>query len=252
MLLRLSLIIAIVASLATAGISFIKVKEKITNLMAERDKERTDKETAQRERDQTKTELTKTKKDLDKTKADLVETTSQRDQALTDAANQTKRASELTDKLAKTTEERDNFDRELSQYKVIGTVDQVSAAIKDAKDMRLDRTNLVKQIVRLTQQLTDTTNALYQLTGGEEIQVPLPATLRGKVVVVDPKYDFVILDIGGDQGALQNGVLLVNRNGKLVAKLKIRNVQPNRSIANVMPGWKLGEVMEGDAVLPGI
>jgi hypothetical protein len=35
----------------------------------------------------------------------------------------------------------------------------------------------------------------------------------------------------------------------LVAKVQIRSVQSDRSIANVMPGWKLSEVMEGDQVL---
>jgi hypothetical protein len=44
--------------------------------------------------------------------------------------------------------------------------------------------------------------------------------------------------------------LLVNRNGKLVAKVKVRSVQKDRAVANVMPGWQLGEVMEGDQVTP--
>ena len=43
---------------------------------------------------------------------------------------------------------------------------------------------------------------------------------------------------------------LVNRNGKLVAKVKVRSVQKDRCIANVLPGWQLGDVMEGDQVLP--
>jgi hypothetical protein len=46
-----------------------------------------------------------------------------------------------------------------------------------------------------------------------------------------------------------NGKLLVNRNGKLVAKLKItEDIQNERCIANVMPGWKLSDIMEGDEV----
>ena len=72
----------------------------------------------------------------------------------------------------------------------------------------------------------------------------------GKVLAVDPKFEFVVLDIGEKEGALENGQMLVNRNGKLVAKIKITDsIQPNRCIANVMPGWKLGDIMEGDQVL---
>jgi hypothetical protein len=68
--------------------------------------------------------------------------------------------------------------------------------------------------------------------------------------VADPKWDFVVLSVGEDQGVLEDGELLVNRNGRLVAKVRVRSVQKDRSIANVMPGWKLGDVVEGDAVIP--
>lgn len=251
MLIRISLIIAIAASLFTAGISFLKVKEKIVSLKDERDKERTDKETAQRDLGNTRKDLATTKKDLDKTKVDLATTTSERDAAVTEAANAKKLSDEVSKKLVKTTEDRDKFDQELNQYKVVGTVAQVNDAIRDAKGLRNDRTNLVTTIANLGRELTVATNKLDQLTGGEH-DVILPTDLRGTVVVVDPKYEFVVLNIGGDKGLKENGVLLVNRNGKLVAKLKVRSIQPDRAIANVLPGWKLGEVMEGDSVLPGI
>jgi type II secretory pathway component PulC len=80
--------------------------------------------------------------------------------------------------------------------------------------------------------------------------VELSASLKGKILVVDPKWDFVVLNIGGDQGVLEDGELLVSRDGKLVAKVIVRSVLKDRSIANVMPGWKLGEVFEGDEVTP--
>jgi hypothetical protein len=80
--------------------------------------------------------------------------------------------------------------------------------------------------------------------------VLLPAALRGKVLAVDPKWNFVILDVGENQGILEYGELLVNRNGKLVGKVIVRNVQKDRSTANLMPGWEIGEVIEGDQVIP--
>ena len=80
--------------------------------------------------------------------------------------------------------------------------------------------------------------------------MPLPANLRGKVLVADPKWNFVVLNVGEDQGVLERGELLVNRDGKLVAKVMVRSVQKDRCIANVVPGWELGEVMEGDQVIP--
>lgn len=251
-MLRISLIIVIVASLASAGISFVKVKEKIEMLKTERDDWKGKFTTTDAELRTTKTDLAKTKTDLTKTKADLATTTSERDSAVNEAAKQTKRSVELADKLAKSTEARDKCDQELSQYQVVGTVAQVNAALTDAKGLRADRTNLVTTIANLGRELTVATNALYQLTGGDEQIILLPPGLRGKVVVVDPKYEFIVLDVGGNSGLKENGVLLVNRNGKLVAKIKVRSVQSDRAIANVISGWKIGEVMEGDSVLPGI
>lgn len=83
-----------------------------------------------------------------------------------------------------------------------------------------------------------------------DFQVPLPPGLRGKVLVSDPKWNFVVINVGEDQGVLEQGELLVNRDGKLVAKVKVRTVQKDRSIANIIPGWQLGEVVEGDQVIP--
>ena len=56
MLTRISLIVAILAGLAVAGLNFVKVKEKITTLMAERDSEKEQKVAAQAESEKNKTD----------------------------------------------------------------------------------------------------------------------------------------------------------------------------------------------------
>ena len=58
-----------------------------------------------------------------------------------------------------------------------------------------------------------------------------------------------MLDFGAKEGALPNGVMMVSRDSKLVAKIKISSVEQERCIANIMPGWKLTDVMEGDLVI---
>ena len=59
----------------------------------------------------------------------------------------------------------------------------------------------------------------------------------------------MVLDIGEDKGVVPRGELMVNRNGKLIAKVRVSSVDKSRSIANIMPGWNQGEVMEGDRVI---
>src|SRR5262249_42141739 len=83
---------------------------------------------------------------------------------------------------------------------------------------------------------------------GPDLEPKMPP-VAGKVTAVDPRYEFVVLNVGGNQGVVENGRLLVNRAGKLVAKVRVTKVEPNQCIANILPDWKQSEVMEGDQVL---
>ena len=250
MLIRICLIVAVVAGLAVSGLNFIKVKEKITTIQGERESERTQKEAAQTELASTKKDLSETRAELKTTKETLATTTEERDRAVAEAALQTRRADKLTDDLNKTRRERDDAQAELAAYKLTELnpqqILQIKNSFKGLQDeiaaVQAENKLLGKKIVQLNVELDRYRNP--------EKPVFLPASLKGKVLVADPKWNFVVLDIGGEQGVLEYGELLVNRNGRLVAKVVVRSVQKDRSIANVLPGWELGEVMEGDMVIP--
>ena len=65
---------------------------------------------------------------------------------------------------------------------------------------------------------------------------------------MDPKWNFIVLDMGAEHGLVPKGVLMISRGSKLVAKAKLTRVEADRSIADVLPGWDLGQVQEGDQV----
>lgn len=250
MLIRISLIIAIIAGLAVAVVNFVQVKEVITTTRKERDDNKAgwDRETAA---------LNKTKKELDGTKSKLATTEENlksaeaaRDQYMADAENNRKKAEDLAKRLNNTTRERDEAQAALAAWNALGiSVDQVKTLIASYKDAQkeLEARNtenkiLGNKVARLEDEL-----ARYR---DPEYRVKLPDGLRGKVVVSDPKWDFVVLDVGEDQGVRPYGELLVNRNGKLVAKVSVLRVEKDRCIANVVPGWKVGEITEGDSAIP--
>lgn len=79
--------------------------------------------------------------------------------------------------------------------------------------------------------------------------VALPPGLIGSVKAYDPKWEFVVLDIGANHGLLRNGELTISREGKLIARVKLDKVETEYATANVIKGFKLGEIKEGDAVL---
>lgn len=251
MLIRISLIIAVVAALAVAVLNFVMVKEKIETVEKHRADEQQMKEQAQTQLAKTRKDLEKTTADLNQTKQSLETATQERDRAVAEATAQTKRATELNERLTQTTTERDLARQELAAFKATGrTPEQILSLdrlLKQAQDA-LDVANVEKQI--LQRNLAKKTEELAKLTDPLYAGPPLPANLKGRILVADPKWDFVVLDFGEDQGALTDGELLVHRGGKLVAKVRIQSLQKDRCIANVLPGSKLGEVMEGDQVIP--
>ncbi|HEY5346260.1 MAG TPA: hypothetical protein VIK62_07950 [Verrucomicrobiae bacterium] len=250
MLLRISLIIAILAGLGAGVVSYLEVSDKIPALAKQRDDEHSAKVTALTDLSKTKTELAKTKNDLSQTKQDLADTQADRDKQMARADAQGKRAADLSDKLAKVTTERDDAQNSLAAYKGTElTPEQVLQLSKDLKSARAEVEVVNGEKVVLFHTISRLTNELAKYVGPEEF-VKLPAALHGKILVVDPKWDFVVLNVGEDQGVISAGELLVSRQGKLVAKVIVRSVEKDRSIANLVPGWGIGEMMEGDEVSP--
>jgi hypothetical protein len=250
MLLRICLIVALLGGLAVGVLNFVYVKEKITTLQANLKTETEEHQKYLGLYTKTDKELKKTTADLKQTKATLEATTGERDKAVADLAAQVKRADKLNEDLTKTRQERDAAQADLAAYKATGVTPAQITAMNDK--MRGLQDNLaaataenalfMRKIKKLETEL-----AVYK---DPTFFVALPAGLKGKVLVADPKWNFVVLSVGEDQGVLERGELLVNRNGKLVAKVVVRSVQKDRCIANVLPGWELGEVMEGDQVIP--
>jgi DNA repair exonuclease SbcCD ATPase subunit len=250
MLIRISLIVAIIAGLAVAVLNFTQVKDKVTTLQTNLKEE-----TAQHKKFQglyttTKRDLDKTVAELKQTKATLEQTTEERDTAVKKADEQIKLAERLQKDLDTTVTERNTARDKLAAFEAAGlTPKQVTTLQEDMKALAKTLAGAQAESRVLAQNNETLKNQLDRFLHPEK-HVTLPASLTGKVLVVDPKYNFVLLDIGENQRAKEYGEMLVNRNGKLVAKVIIRSMQKDRSIANVMPGWEIGEVMEGDQAIP--
>jgi hypothetical protein len=250
MLIRISLIVAIVIGVAGVVANFVYVKPQLVGLR-DHDKEETKlHQEFEGKYNTTKKDLTKTTTELNQTKTTLEATTAAKDKAEADLLAQTKRAEKLNEDLTKTREDLTTAQQELQAYKVTGvTPKQIVGFTQEYKKVQDNLATVETENKLLTQKIKklETELAVYR---DPNFFVTLPASLKGKVLVADPKWNFVVLNVGEDQGVLERGELLVNRNGKLVAKVVVRSVQKGQSIANVMPGWELGEVMEGDLVIP--
>jgi len=242
--------LAILAGLTVGGLNVVKVKEKITTLQKEYKDESDAHKKFETSYNRTKAELNATNAVLKQTQTELTATKEERDTAASKAASEAKRADKLSEDLTKTRGERDTAQQELARYVATGrTPEQIIAfnkslkTLEDAKDtVDTENRTLLSKVKRLQNEL-----ARYQ---PDAPPVLLPASLTGKVLVSDPKWNFVILNVGENQEVVERAELLVHRNGKLVAKVIVSSVQKDRCVANVMPGWERGEVFEGDQVIP--
>ena len=250
MLTRIFLIVGILAALGAGVLSFTQVQGKIHTLMDQRNAYHDERDKVQGQLDTTKKDLAKTQDTLKQTQQDLATSKKNEAAAVAEADKQKKNADDLSNKLAKASQDRDTAQGNLEAYTQSGLtakeVANLSATLKKAQGT-IEAINQEKLVMNRT--IDRLRGELAELIG-TNVVVTEPASLRGRILVVDPRWDFVVLNVGDDQGLKDNGELLVSRDGKLVAKIIVRSIQKDRSIANIMPGWKLGEVIEGDEVTP--
>jgi hypothetical protein len=251
-MLRICLIVALVAGLAGLAVSQLRVKEKITTLTqerdtvtGERDAARNAETSAKRKERDASARAEKAERDLETAKSDL-------DAATAKATQQQARADD-NEKLYNTTlKEKNDAQTKLAAWEALGpTPDQIKVIMADNKKLVAERKGMDDEARIMQRKIRTLEERLVYYEQGER-DVPLPQGLKGKVLAVDPKYEFVVLDIGEKQGALARGKMLVSRSGKLVAKVRILSVQENHCIANVLPDWKQAEIMEGDVVVVGL
>lgn len=225
-------------------VSHFKVRPRMQQLVEQREQSTRAREEERTARIKVAGELKAMTAKWKETSATLTETETQLIAANSQVAAGNGAAKLLKEKLAKVEAELKDSQQKLARWDGL-TLDplQVRDVIASEKNLRTLTAVLKEEIRTWTRVNARLTNIVFQT----DIEDPiLPTGLKGQVLVVDPKWDFVILDIGHKQGVLEKGVLMVSRNRKLIAKVRVTDVQAEKSIANIMPGWKLSEVMEGD------
>ena len=250
MLLKISLGFAILVGLVTLYVTHFNVGGKITDLNYQLTTTAQELDTSRANETQLRADVKTLKTQLDTTVENYTEATNQLAQVTARAEEQFERANKATAALETTTQERNDAQRELAQWRAFDmTPEQIRNNLSTLRSLESQLTVAQTDIETYTRENDRLKRELRRYTGDREQEVILPPGTKGNVVAVDPKYDFVILDIGGNQGVLENAKMLVNRDGKLIGRVQITEVEPNRSIANVLPEWKQDEIIEGDQVV---
>jgi len=247
MLLRVMLIIALAAGLAGVGVTFL-LKDKVTQLSLQRDQFKTDMETAQaeaaRERQTARKATEEAKAATEKlasTEAALAEAAAGREAAES-------RAARLGADLERTTGERNTAQRDLAAWRATGlTPDRIEAVRREAERFKAERDAFAEEKKVMSREIARLDEEI-KVFKGEITEIPLP-DIRAKVEAVDNNYRFVVINKGSEDGLKENGKLIINRDGQLVAKVQIVRLEPRRLIANLLPDWQRSDVREGDDVI---
>jgi Tfp pilus assembly protein PilX len=248
-MLRAGLILVILLGLGALGITQFQVAPKIAGLesdLATANTARSQAESAQRSAESAQREAEEAAETL---RGELTETKDSLKNAGLALAQQKARGDQLDAQLTEATDALTDARRELQTWKGLGVSQEYVISMKEQlqeANNQIAAIEAEKEII--TRQLDQTQYELSRFVGPSQ-KVVMRDGLEGSVLSVDPDWGFVVLNVGEEDGALENGEMLVSREGKLVGKVQISSVEKDRSIANVMPGWLQTDIQVGDVVL---
>lgn len=252
MAIKILLILALLTGGGSIAVSHFMVKPRIEK--AEKDAKDNDqkyknevvqKNKVQGELNETKQTLETTKSELETTKTSLAGKTADLDKANQEVGNlkgQVTAAKAETQRVV-------NESKEFFELKM--SVAQIKKIRDDLPKVTKERDVFTAENKILQVRVNGLENKLRELDKNSLIAPPvrLPAGLTGKIISVDPRYEFVIINVGGKQGAKVDGEMIVSRGGEMVSKIRIATVEPDFSVANVIQTWKKKDAVEGDTVL---
>jgi DNA repair exonuclease SbcCD ATPase subunit len=158
-------------------------------------------------------------------------------------------------------EEFEQTKRDLAstKAKLQETEEKLSSAITKTAELE-------KQIASLNEAI----GKYRKMIGGEDMdkeppqEAELAKKLIGKVLEVNDKWDFIVIDLGKNNkmhlGASKKEIfvplpegkkMIVSRGDRPIAEVKIVRVNESCSIADVIPGKKYGSIQPGDKVFFG-
>jgi predicted RND superfamily exporter protein len=250
MWIKLALIIAILCSAGVIVLSETKLKETLTKLNEAREEKAKKLDEMTKEKEKFAKQAGDRQQQLDTMTADRDSEKGRAEKALTDLNAEKVNVAKAIADAAAAKSETASVKAEAKEFfdygKKMAEVKIVFAELPVVKQ-ELDVTKEERKIISVRMNRVQGDLDAIKNVGKE---VVMHDSIKGRIVMTDPKWEFVIVNVGGNHGVLRNGELLVNRAGKFIGRLKVATVEPNHSIANVMQQWKKKgeEVQEGDEV----
>jgi len=245
--------LALVITLATAALGFLTksniqgIKDKATEAVNAKNKAEGNLQVAKTELKKAQDDVAAAKTAVDEKDKEVAAKTAQID-ALTKQTTDAKTALEDKDKqIADLTGKLSGVKPEVVAPTVDPAVlDELKKRAEKAEAELAEAKQLEETMNRKVKDNDSRVAALEQYKRDRERQLQRPG-VSGRILAVNPGWNFVVLSIGDRQGLMTNSPLLVTRGGEPIAKVRVTSIETSRSIADVIPG----SVRRGVTVQPG-
>lgn len=243
------LIAAVVVSFITAGLGFYnhgvlsQTKQDLSDTQTTLATTKKTLDTTKSELATTKTTLDSTTLEKDKVSAELSSTKSELDTAKSQLTAANTSLTEKETQIQTLTTDLETTKKALADA-TSGTAAIASTPTEDPR---------VKELEALVASQNDKIKAsesqLAELRKREEARrtKQMQQGLEGRVLAVNPAWNFVVLSIGDKQGVVNNAELLLKRGGQYLGKVRVTSVEPSTSIADIVAN----SLPSGVAVQPG-
>jgi hypothetical protein len=248
------IILAAILSLAAAGLGF----QNRSNFLKEKDA----KAAVTSERDGLKKNVVSLTADLKSSKEKEALSNTDAESKAATIIDLTEQKTKLTSALADIQKQSADKDAAVTQIKTdmaakdarISELEtKVNAASQPANDPTIELKKQLEEKDILTMSLqTRLKDQESQLSALKEREAQrrsksMRSGLEGRILAVNPSWNFVVLSLGDRNGVVNNAEMLIKRGAQLIGKVRITSVEPSTSIADIVAN----SVRSGLAVQPG-
>ena len=185
----------------------------------------------------TQTDLENTRQDLENTRAELESTKAQLEDARTQIVqlNETIRAK----------------DQELVEKSnlIAGLEDEKSSLEAQVADLNTQIAGLQDQVAQLEEDKSVLEVQLEKCDKELHKEITMKPGTTGTIVYANKDWNFVVIDIGSNEGVQSTAEMIVHRGDEMIGKIRISAVRDDVAIAEVLTDYQKATVKEGDNVL---
>ncbi|MBU0759371.1 MAG: hypothetical protein KKC66_01115 [Candidatus Omnitrophica bacterium] len=167
-------------------------------------------------------------------------------EAVLDIASKKQEAERLKEELEKEKKEKLTISKKLEDLQF-----DYEKARKETTRYKNEKLMLEQKITELEEKSVDLDKIVVspQASLKQEPREPVKESLRGRVLVVNKEYNFVVIDLGQNDGIKKGLVFEIREGTEFLAKAEIDKVYETMSSATVLPGGNINFIKKGNLVI---